>query len=49
MIIVGSGFLPLFYGGTFPGDISKDTEARMALEKNIKRLIEWTKKNKEKL
>lgn len=42
MIVVGSGFLPLFYGlGKFPGDVNFDTEGIEALKQNLKRTLEW--------
>ena len=40
MIMVGSGFLPLMQGRTFPGEIEKDEEAIKALEDTITRLLD---------
>ena len=41
MIIIGSGFLPLLHGQTFPGDIIEDKEGIESINNNITRLIKY--------
>ncbi|QWU13755.1 Multimeric flavodoxin WrbA [Paenibacillus sophorae] len=49
MIILGSGFLPLFHGTTFPGNIENDKEAIDAFEKSITRVVEYIQKQRGKI
>lgn len=44
MVLVGSGFIPLLEGRSFPGNVLEDSEGIEALNKSISRLIDYYKK-----